>query len=185
MNQTQRKIFCIGFHKTGTTSLGKALSILGLKVKGPFGVHNQTIRNNAFEQALKFIKYYDAFQDNPWPLLYKQLDDAFPQSQFILTLRNPELWYKSALKHFGNQETEMRKWIYGKGSPLNNQELYKNTFTQHNNEVLKYFRKREGDLLILDLDQNFNWEVICNFLECPEIPRVPFPHKNKSDYGKN
>ena len=29
------KIFCIGFHKTGTKSLGLALGILGYKVTGP------------------------------------------------------------------------------------------------------------------------------------------------------
>lgn len=40
------KIFCIGFHKTGTKSLGTALDILGYRVCGPVGVKDPDIAKN-------------------------------------------------------------------------------------------------------------------------------------------
>ncbi len=34
------KVFCIGFHKTGTSSLAVALKTFGYRVTGPNGVNN-------------------------------------------------------------------------------------------------------------------------------------------------
>lgn len=64
------KIFCIGFHKTGTTSLALALSQLGYRVTGANGVWNPNIRNEVYELAFRLVEEFDAFRDNPWPLLY-------------------------------------------------------------------------------------------------------------------
>ena len=37
MTPTRPKVFCVGFHKTGTKSLGAALATLGYRVAGPRG----------------------------------------------------------------------------------------------------------------------------------------------------
>ena len=61
---------------------------------------------------------YDAFRDNPWYLLYAELDRRFPKSRFILTTRDENSWVRSALRYFGNSESAFRWWIYGQGSPV-------------------------------------------------------------------
>jgi len=38
-------------------------------------------------------------EDNPWPLIYKELDKRIPGCKFILTLRDEESWYSSVKRH--------------------------------------------------------------------------------------
>lgn len=180
MKVNQGKIFCIGFHKTGTKSLSSALRQLGFKVKGGFGVNDSQIGESALIKAKKIIPKFDAFQDNPWPILYKELDQLVPNSKFILTVRRKESWLQSVVNYFGVNKTEMRKWIYGHGSPVNHEQIYVSTYSQHNESVLKYFSEREKDLLVMDLECGSGWQELCPFLGIEEIPSDPFPHKNKN-----
>ena len=178
MNNNQGKIFCIGFHKTGTKSLTASLKQLGFSVKGRFGVNDCNININALKKAEILIKNYDAFQDNPWPILFKELDKLVPNSKFILTVRNNESWLRSVVNYFGHHKTEMRKWIYGHGSPVNNEKVYLSTYIKHNKSVKEYFSNRKSDLLIMDLEQGSGWKELCSFLEINNIPQSPFPHEN-------
>lgn len=173
------KVFCIGFHKTGTTSLAAALETLGYRVTGPNGVDDPNIADNVYALADALLKVYDAFQDNPWPIIYQYLDEQHPKSRFILTLRDSDAWIKSQLSHFGSTETPMRKWIYGRGCPKGNEAIYLERFQRHNSEVLDYFKNRPDDLLVLDLVKGDGWEKLCPFLGA-EIPAAPFPHLNKA-----
>lgn len=173
------KVFCIGFHKTGTTSLAVALEMLGYRVTGPNGVRDPDIAENVLTMVHDLVPKYDAFQDNPWPIIFKELDRAYPHSRFILTLRDPQSWIKSQVRHFGRMETPMRRWIYGVGCPEGNEEIYVRRFEEHNNEVLEYFRERPDDLLVMDLAAGHGWERLCPFLGA-RIPAAPFPHANKA-----
>lgn len=173
------KVFCVGFHKSGTTSLGLALETLGYRVTGPNGVKDQNIENNALPMAYDLVERFDAFQDNPWPIIYKELDAKYPGSKFILMLRNPKSWIKSQVKHFGRKETPMRKWIYGVGCPEGNEEIYVKRFEDHNREVVNYFKNRPQDLLVMDLAKGDDWDKLCPFLGV-NIPDITFPHANKA-----
>lgn len=174
------KIFCIGFHKTGTKSLATALSKLGYSITGPNGVKDSKIAQNVYTMAHNLVKQYDAFQDNPWPIIYKEMDKSYPGSKFILTLRDTDAWIKSIVSHFGRRKTPMRKWIYGIGYPKGNEDIYIRRYEKHNKEVKDYFKNRPDDLLILDLTKGDGWEKICPFLG-KEIPNIPFPHRNKAE----
>ncbi|MCF8112073.1 MAG: hypothetical protein K9J85_11380 [Desulfobacteraceae bacterium] len=173
------KIFCIGFHKTGTTSLSIALRTLGYRVTGPNGIKDPDIEKNVFTMAYRLVEKFDAFQDNPWPIIYKELDKDYPGSKFILTLRDSESWIKSQVRHFGRQETPMRRWIYGVGCPEGNEAIYLKRFEEHNEGVMKYFRERPQDLLVLDLAKGDGWEKLCSFLGA-DITESEFPHANKA-----
>lgn len=170
------KVFCIGFHKTGTKSIGHALTILGYRVLGLTAAMDPDISQTALHIAKQKITEYDAFQDNPWPILYKELDNLCPDSKFILTLRNEHGWMNSVISHFGKKSTPMREWIYGAGDPEGNEEIYLRRYQQHNVEVMQYFRNRPHDLLVLPLD-NFSWDPLCQFLNKP-VPTTPFPRLN-------
>jgi hypothetical protein len=174
------KIFCIGFQKTGTTSLGLALQRLGYKVCGPVGVTNPDIKRKALSWAVERVPEFDAFQDNPWPILYKEMDRLYPGSKFILTTRHPRSWIKSAKKYFGPYESAAEVWIYdGVGTPIKNQKRFLKRFKDHNQEVRDYFKDRPEDFLEIDLGKGHGWQEICTFLGCP-VPDAPFPFENKS-----
>ncbi|MBL8583997.1 MAG: hypothetical protein JNL61_17460 [Rhizobiaceae bacterium] len=171
------KVFGIGFHKTGTSSLADALRMLGYSVTGPNNVRDPEIASKALPMALELATQFDAFQDNPWPVLYREMDAAFPGSKFILTERAPEAWIDSAVTHFGDKHTPMREWIYGYGMPLGHEDVYLARFHRHNAEVRAYFADRPGDLLILDITKGGGWQELCSFLGYP-VPAAPFPHSN-------
>jgi hypothetical protein len=171
------KVFGIGFHKTGTTSLAHALRLLGYNVTGPNAVRDADISTRALPIALELGQAYDGFQDNPWPLLYREMDAAFPGSKFVLTTRAPEDWIRSCVSHFGRGSTPMRQWIYGAGSPLGNEERYVARFRQHERDVRAYFADRPDSLLILGITSGEGWEKLCPFLGCA-VPDQPFPHRN-------
>lgn len=174
------KVFCIGFHKTGTSSLERALTMLGYQVTGPNGVRDRKIAEHVLPMAQKLVPRYDAFQDNPWPIIYKEMDVAWPGSKFILTERDPDAWLRSQVRHFGTKTRPMRQWIYGAGCPQGNEDIYRARFVRHYQEVRAYFADRPDDLLVLDLTAGDGWEKLCPFLG-QDIPAVPFPHSNKAE----
>ena len=176
-----RKIFCVGFHKTGTSSLGRALNLLEYRVAGPFGVRDPRIAERAWTQAQSRLDAYDAFQDNPWPVLFRQLDAGVPGGRFVLTVRPVDEWWSSTLNHFGGRTTPMREWIYGVGDPSGHEEQYRERYEAHNRAVLDHFADRPGDLLVLRLSEGDGWEPLCRFLEVP-VPDRPFPHANRAGW---
>jgi len=173
------KIFGIGFHKTGTKSLAKALRLLDYSVTGPNGVADTEIASNVFDYMDRLVPQFDAFQDNPWPLIFRQLDNRFPNSKFILTIRNSSNWIHSVVNHFGCNDTPMRQWIYGVGHPEGNEQIYLHRYQQHNEDVLSYFRTRPTDLLVMDIPSGDGWDKLCPFLN-QKVPSAPFPHANSA-----
>jgi hypothetical protein len=154
------KIFGIGFHKTGTSTLAVALTKMGYSV---------------CNHRLDLLP----FEDNPWPLLYEILDHQYPGSKFILTFRDEKKWIKSIVNYFGKESTPMREWIYSVGSPQNQEKVYLDRYRQHNQEVIEYFKDRPQDLLVISWEKGHGWKELCEFLEQPLITQ-PFPHVNKS-----
>lgn len=175
------KVFCIGMHKTGTTSMGAALKYLGYKVMSNWGMYSSDIENQVLYVAQECLHRFDAFEDHPWAFIYPYLDGKCPDGKFILTIRDTESWYASVLHFFGTRTTPMRRWIYGDnaGSPVDNKDVYVERFERHEQEVRDYFKDRPSDLLIMDLSEGQCWEKMCAFLNT-SVPSVPFPHANKS-----
>ena len=171
------KVFGIGFHKTATTSLAHALKMLGYHVTGPNGAENSQIAKEAWPMSLKLASEFDAFQDNPWPILYQKLDEEFPGSKFVLTQRPTDEWLKSIVRHFRHATTPMREWIYGVGHPAGNENIYVARFEKHNRDVLEYFKNRPQDLLVMNITKGDGWEKLCPFLGAP-VPDNPFPQSN-------
>jgi hypothetical protein len=129
--------------------------------------------------AHDLVRQFDAFQDNPWPIIFREMDRAYPGSRFILTIRQPDQWIRSLVRHFGTAETPMRRWIYGVGSPLGNEDAYLRRYDKHNREVREYFAMRPGDLLEFDVARGDEWRKLCPFLGLP-VRHGPFPHRNSA-----
>lgn len=184
----QPKVICIGFQKTGTSSLGLALNKLGYKVAGYMQfrdiannphVSAKEIQSAILERAESLIHSFDAFKDTPWPILYKEMDHWLPNSKFILITRDEDRWLQSVVKDFGSHPNPIHHFIYGASSPVGNEKTYLNTYRQHNTEVLDYFHGRPDDFIHLHLDQgDVNWANVCNFLDKPIPNNLPWPHAN-------
>ncbi|MEM8526638.1 MAG: sulfotransferase family protein [Bacteroidota bacterium] len=179
----QGKIIGVGFQKTGTSTLLGALQILGYRVKDTSSRALIPILKGDYDKILRIIEPYDALEDTPWYMIYKELDQRIPNCKFILTIRESESWYKSVSRHIGDLRSAQHEWIYGryKGLPKDDEANTLQVYNRHNQEVLEYFKDRPEDLLVLDFTKGDQWEKICSFLG-KEIPQVPFPHQNK--WGK-
>lgn len=183
------RIFGIGMHKTATTSLHHALKILGFDSahwKTPRWARSIWDQMNAHGRSTTLEKSY-ALSDLPIPLLFKQLDKAYPGSKFILTTRRDSLWLASALRHW---ERGMNPWrdswnkdafthrihtaLYGSRFP--SPDVMLERYQSHNREVLKYFRDRPNDLCILEMDNGAGWKELCRFFGKP-VPNVPYPRR--------
>lgn len=174
----QPKVFCIGFQKTGTSSMGKALKQLGYRVTGPNGVNDPAIPKKVYREAERLTREFDAFQDNPWPIIWRWCYEHYPDARFILTVRDPERWYTSALNGFGAKSSYMREWVYGatRGSPVGNKDIWLLHYNRHNAEVLEFF-KDKPNFIVMDITKGDGWEKLCAFLGKP-VPDAPFPHAN-------
>jgi len=182
INQIQPKVICIGWHKTGTTTLGDALLDLGYNVTGARTDLAYSLLDGDIEPALEVAKKFEALQDVPWAALYKELDKAFPNSKFILTIRNEQAWINSAKKHFKNNQTVMRHWLYGNAVLEGNEDVYLDRYRQHYQGIKTYFKDRPDDLIVMNFSKGDAWEKLCTFLNKP-IPKKTFPHSNKGKHS--
>lgn len=177
------KIFCIGFQKTGTSSMRDALQQLGWSVTGVFGRQTPLpeLRESYVETGLAIAHEFDAVEDMPWPLMFRELDAAFPGAKFILTIRDTERWYRSIHDHFGPKPYHIQQLTYGEeaGSPVGHEMRYKSVYEAHNAAVLDYFADRPADLLVMRLEQGDGWAKLGAFLSV-EVPDGPFVRTNSS-----
>ncbi len=174
------KIVCVGFQKTGTTSLGTALKRMGYSVCGTRTDLTLPILHGNVTRIRTVIAGYDAVKDTPWPLLYKDIDRWFPGSKFVLTYRNPESWYNSVRDHIGTLRSPLHEWIYGwgKGIPAYNRDNTLRVYEDHIDDVYHYFRNRPDDLLTIDFSAGEGWDSLCDFVGRDRIEES-FPHEGK------
>ena len=171
------KVFVVGLQKTGTTSIQYALSLLGYRVGGTLRAGDLTVPDGLLAKVIDLSYRYDAVADHPWALFFRELDAEHPGSKFILTTRDPDRWYASVCKHFGDTENKMRTWIYGPGAPTENRDLYIDRLIQHERDVREYFANRPADLLEIEMAQGHGWTEICPFINKP-VPKQQFPRLN-------
>ena len=183
-----QKVFCIGFPKTGTSSLAVALTTLGYSVcrrlpmlqnKLPSVDLIEQLKNKDYTKILTATKDFDAFCDNPWLLMYKEIEKKNPDCKFILTVRDENKWLTSVLNYFGNSTSEIREIIFGKSCPINNETLYLEKYKQHNKEVKNYLKSQPSRLLVLHIDAENKFQKLSEFLG-KEKQDTPYPHENST-----
>jgi hypothetical protein len=171
------KVFCVGFQKTATTSLGYALHLLGYRVAGSSHINRTRLINEVREDALQRANTFDAFQDMPWCLFFREFDASCPDAKFILTTRDPERWYASLHKHFSNSELALLEQQFYGTFDLADKDRIISVYETHIANVREHFSGRPGKMLEVDLTTDGGWEPICDFLGKRE-PNRPFPRLN-------
>lgn len=200
------KVFVIGFHKTGTTSIEEALKGLGYIMGNQRKAELLTpyIAKKKYNKLFDYCRTAEGFQDTPFnfPDVFKLLDAKFPNSKFVLTVRDDEhLWYNSLVsfhkKVFGKGDIptaqilrdsnyayqgyayESMIAIFGEGE-LYSEERYKDAYLEHNKKVISYFSSLPDRILVLNLKEKDSYAKLCEFLNKKVISK-DFPWMNKTN----
>ncbi|WP_430466453.1 sulfotransferase family protein [Winogradskyella ouciana] len=172
----KQKVFIIGFQKTGTTSLEHALQHMGYRV---YGGDKNLMKFTDIKELQNYIKttlkHWDAVQDMPWPLFYKELYNVFPEAKFILTKRNTDEWIRSVVRYFASIRFPLHRKIYNVPCAEGYEQRYIEVYEKNNKEILEFF-KGKPNFLVLEIGKNFNYQTLCEFLEIEEVPSGSFPH---------
>lgn len=206
--KSKQKIFCIGFNKTGTTTIERVLKdfkvTLGSQQEAEILMPNWYRRD--FKAIEKYAKSATAFQDIPFSLPYTfiALEQQFPNAKFILSVRdNNEQWYNSIVKFHS------KLWSSGTEAPtvhelknatycykglayeyikqvfntpdddLYNKAILTNTYNNHNSFVKDYFRSKPEKLIVINTSNKNDYFRLCEFLD--EKPLYDnFPWENKT-----
>ena len=205
--KNRQKVFCIGMNKTGTTSLKRSLKDLGYEVGNQLNAERLLIdyRKGDFDSIIKYCKTAEVFQDVPFSLpgTYKKVDKEFPNSKFILTIRDsPEQWFQSLAnfhsKLFGKgkiptiENLKESEYVYTgyifqvltslssklKSDPYN-KKILTDCYTIYNDEVITYFKNRTNDLLVINLSEPDSYSRLLKFLGITSETKE-FPWENKT-----
>ena len=184
------RIFGIGMHKTATTSLHLAMKILNFDSAHWITAHWAKAiwtEMKAWSKSLQLEKHYHLC-DLPIPLLFRELDAAYPKSKFILTMLDEEVWVRAAEVHWSPKNRFRAQWDSDPFSHQIHQALYGQRhfdrevflarYRKHNADVLEYFKDRPEDLLVMNMSAGAGWNELCGFVGKP-VPEVPYPHGNK------
>jgi Sulfotransferase domain len=186
-------IFGIGFSKTGTTSLASALRRLGYTTihgdgrgSWPGADEGATLIRaiEAGDYRLPTFELFEAFVDNPYFIIWKQLDNMFPRAKFILTLRDENAWIDSCIRYYhGRRVRPMRSWLFGEHADPSAsrcaRDAWLDAYRKHNNAILHHFSSAEDRFVVMNLSEGDGWEKLCGLLGAP-IPAKPFPHMNQT-----
>lgn len=183
------RVFGIGLSKTGTSSLGEALNLLGVRtIHFPFDEDTYLKLTNG-RVDLAILDVYQGVVDIPVAPFYKQLDAAYPGSRFVLTVRDAAPWLRSVELHwelmtnwwdrypdFKRFQEFISRRVYG--SVEFSRDRFLSAYESHVRGVRAYFAGRPESLLEIDICSGGGWETLCPFLES-RVPNVAFPHANE------
>lgn len=165
------KVFCIGYNKTGTTSVGRAFEMMGYRNASFNRVvwRNWYLKGNYFK-VLDYASKFDSFDDLPWLTedMIPLLDKVFPHSKFVYLTREEEAWKKS-----------LYNWTFKVTGTYPDIEKRLADFYSHRDFVMNYFNGRENDLLILDVSEEKSFEKLAAFLG-KKAPQANIPHLHKT-----
>lgn len=207
-SRNRPKIFCIGRNKTGTTSLKQALVdwgyVIGDQREAELLIHDYGRRD--FKRIADYCRSYEAFQDAPfsWPYTFIAMDQFFPESKFILTVRDDaEQWYHSLVSFHSNMFAdgqvpmasdlkkadyaykgfiwEVNRIVYNtpESTPYEKNTMIRN-YQRHNALVKEYFRNRPDDLLVLNVAEADSYAKLARFLNRKPLYET-MPWKNKTE----
>ena len=180
------KVFCIGLHKTGTTSLHDMAANSGFKA-----VHGTT-----WDRDKKQLRKYNFFCDGgshytgQHELDYKSLEDKYPDALFIINIREIGSWIRSKLKHarwdrdpiVSDSKSGIYKHKEWRVKSKLNIRLFIDHYLERYKDVIEYFMDKPHKAIIVDLVGNMNTDVLHVFLGLSGP--MDMSHKNKTKSRK-
>lgn len=204
------RIICIGQPKTGTKTMSSifyqfkykvSMNPINAVIKKPRGyietlqIDNGYIDLNNFFNNISYLHYnlnhFNFFHDAPYSFNYKLINEQYPDTKFILTIRDENDWFNSSLNYqhkFNMVNKNLLNIIYGQYIIL---EEHKSEvialYRKYNNDVIAYFEDKADKLLIINVcDKNKDERNILNqigsFINEEIPPDFIFPHANAQVY---
>ena len=188
-------VFGVGFGRTGTESLKKALEILGV---GPcYHMFEVLPHQERVEEWISLVQGktpdwdaifdgYNSSADWPGAYFWREIAEHFGDAKLILTIRDAERWYESMAKtilpllkassvdpnSLADQMFINRTFEGNIDDPAHVMDI----FNRHNAAVQEAF----GPDRLLVYPVGSGWEPLCDFLGL-DVPDVPYPWGNTSD----
>lgn len=143
------KIFVIGFNKTATTTFSALFKKLGLT-----SIHSTNwTKENRLEILQCFTDGYKHTQEKD-PTYFKNLEKLYPNSLFILNVRNLTFWLLSRSKQgiWLNSISGKNTKTYWPPT-IKRYNTWINQRKKHHAAVLEYFKNTPQKLLIVNVDK--------------------------------
>lgn len=169
MNQTY--YFFIGAHNSGATELIDAFELMGFFVyKGISELNLMNMKQICYHLNIDNPEkcLYQVFQGSPFNHLtyYKGYVEKYPNSKFILTVRDSEDWYLAFFESAKSlKSVKHLSHIYNCDvlDPKNKEAII-NKYEMRNKEIIEFFSDKKEKLLIIDLDENKkHWNKLLDF----------------------
>lgn len=185
------KVFCVGMNKTGTSSIASCLELLELgPVCSPPELGAATRRlvrkildHQDYGPLVEVARRYRSFEDRPWNVwrAYEAMDRAFPDSVFILSVRDPKSWWRSVARWITVVKPQLLN-LYARHLQADSlsEAAFVAGYERHNEAIRSHFRG-SNRLLEIDVVGGEGWAELCGFLGRP-VPDAPFPHANRQRY---
>ena len=180
------RIFGIGLNKTATTSYDAAMRILGFESLHDGGAEVHDAVKRAIDEGVPLLAYidsrYDAFSDiGLLSRRFRMLDEQYPGSRFVLTVRALDGWIDSRRRHVERNIALKEAGKYHGSFLVVDEAKWRREWEEHLTRAHRYFATR-SNFLEIDLTEHPKWDTLCAFLGVP-IPAVPFPWANRGLSG--
>lgn len=186
-----------GFGRTGTTSLARALELLGygrcyhMQVAMTRPAHPRfwiRARAGAPVDFRRLFRGYRAVVDWPACEFYARLLDEFPGARVVLTLRDPAAWYESTRETLWSIDQQWPRWFPQSVRRMHDDVIWNGRFggrfadREHAIAVyeahLAEVRRTVPPGRLLEFDVREGWAPLCAFLDRPVPVGQPFPRLN-------
>jgi hypothetical protein len=190
----QIQVVGAGVGRTGTHSLKLALEqLLGAPCHHMVEMFGQPDQIAGWTDAIEgrpvdwptLLEQYGAIVDWPGGSFWPELSGAFPDALVLLSVRDPEAWYRSASSTiflaFDKMPPELAPWMTSVkemmherfSDALDDPTAMMDAFERHNDAV----RRGIPASRLLEWTPDDGWEPICDRLGLP-VPAEPFPVTN-------
>ena len=98
---------------------------------------------------------YTAFADDPWPLLYRRINQLVPDARFVLWAREPRAWARSFVQFFKGSDIRWLRLAYGVCNMTAAYEPFlSELMREHVAQVRAYFDQHDRSRLMVIDDLN-------------------------------
>jgi len=162
------RVFGIGLNKTGTSSLHEALTVLGYRSLHWGGPPTRRLVERAMAEGRPLLSDLDpgleAFSDiEPLYRNFELVDQQYPGSRFVLTVRPVEEWLESRRRHVERNRVRKAAGEYDGVFLEVDLDGWRAEFDEHCAAVRSYFAGRT-DYLEIDLTDRPSWTPLCELV---------------------